>query len=226
MVKSSTPGNSSGVDITKIVSSTAKNNSPTSGLTAAKNERPTKILAKKKKDEYKLWTANDEPSTTQIATKKDNKRPKAHTNQQNCDNHKPPVPQLHIKQKSGDSHKPPVPQLFISKDHRRKKKESKDNVVVLGRNSKSSVVLQKKTANNGNQSAKATKKDSSGEASVVQLKQQLFEAQRDLGKEKNTREMLENKVASLSNELKVIREKLGGEDKHYCISSCELLPIV
>ena len=212
MGKSSTPGNSGGVDITKILSSAAKNNAPTSGLTAAKNERTgtTKILSKKKDVQHKLWTPNDEqPSTAKTATKKDNTRSKAH-----------------VKQKNGDNHKPPVPQLTISKDHRRKKKESKDKVVVLGRdNSKSSVVLQKNTKINGNESAKATKKDSTGGASVVQqLKQQLFEAQRDLGKEKNTREMLENKVTSLSNELKVIREKLGGEDKHYCISSCELFP--
>ena len=196
--------NSSGVDITKILSSAAKNNVPTSGLTATKNERTgtTKILSKKK-DEHKLWTPNyEQPSTAKTASKKDNTISKAH------------------------NHKPPVPQLTISKDQgRRKKKESKDRVVVLGRdNSKSSVVLQKNTKINGNESTMATKKNSSGGASVQQLKQQLFEAQRDLGKEKNTREMLENKVTSLSNELKVIREKLGGEDKHYCISSCEMFP--
>ena len=111
--------NSSGVDITKILSSAAKNNVPTSGLTATKNERTgtTKILSKKK-DEHKLWTPNDEqPSTAKTATKKDNTISKAH-----------------IKQKNGDNHKPPVPQLTISKDQgRRKKKESKDRVVVLGR---------------------------------------------------------------------------------------------
>mmetsp|Transcript_44440 Transcript_44440/g.93291 ORF Transcript_44440/g.93291 Transcript_44440/m.93291 type:complete len:840 (+) Transcript_44440:153-2672(+) len=53
---------------------------------------------------------------------------------------------------------------------------------------------------------------------VALLKQQLFEAKRDLEKERNTREMLENRVKSLSLELRNIKEKLG-EDKHYCISS-------
>jgi len=81
-------------------------------------------------------------------------------------------------------------------------------VVVLSRGKPG---VSKKKRNGG--SAKGAQKDS-----VATLKQELFEASRDLDKEKNTRNMLENKVASLSNELKNIKEKLG-EDKHYCMSS-------
>ncbi|KAL9183785.1 hypothetical protein ACHAXT_004641 [Thalassiosira profunda] len=56
------------------------------------------------------------------------------------------------------------------------------------------------------------------EESYEVLKQKLFEATRDLEKENNTREMLENKVKALSLELKSVKDTLG-EDKHYCIGS-------
>lgn len=62
----------------------------------------------------------------------------------------------------------------------------------------------------------ASNSDSDKEISV--LKQQLFEATRDLDKERNTRTMLENKVKSLSHELKEVKQTLG-DDKHFCIGT-------
>ena len=56
------------------------------------------------------------------------------------------------------------------------------------------------------------------DVSIAKLKQQLFELNRDLEKERNTRDMAERISKNMSNELKLIKEKLG-EDKHYCLST-------
>lgn len=105
----------------------------------------------------------------------------------------------------------------------RKESHDESKVVVLARvNQKQQsegVVLHKKNKKStsgglGLNNARTNDSDSS----VPQLKQQLYEANRDLVKERNTREMLENRVQSMSNELTLIKGKLG-QDKHYCATS-------
>mmetsp|Transcript_20525 Transcript_20525/g.44550 ORF Transcript_20525/g.44550 Transcript_20525/m.44550 type:complete len:750 (+) Transcript_20525:73-2322(+) len=95
------------------------------------------------------------------------------------------------------------------------KEEPKDEgKVILSRGQSEMQKKKRNKAENKNEgSVKDTQRDS-----FDSLKQKLFEATRDLDKEKNTRKMLESKVTSMSLELKNVKEKLG-EDKHYCISS-------
>jgi len=95
-----------------------------------------------------------------------------------------------------------------------------------GKDTNKSVVLKKQHNKGGTKDiqkkaydTKSMHKESpDDDASIAKLKQQLFELNRDLEKERNTREMVERISKNMSNEFKLIKEKLG-EDKHYCLST-------
>ena len=92
-----------------------------------------------------------------------------------------------------------------------------------GKDTNKSVVLKKQHNKGGTKDIQRESHDIRRESpdddvSIAKLKQQLFELNRDLEKERNTREMVERISKNMSNELKLIKEKLG-EDKHYCLST-------
>ena len=105
-----------------------------------------------------------------------------------------------VKAKNRD---PPKPTASITihqsgnKHHRRKKNGAKDKKVVVLGHGKPSVMLQKK--------------DETTDVQGIQMQKQLFEANQDLLKERNTREMLEL-------QLKQVKKRLG-EDEHINISN-------
>jgi len=92
-----------------------------------------------------------------------------------------------------------------------------------GKDTNKSVVLKKQHNKGGTkdiqrESHNMKRESPDDDESIAKLKQQLFELNRDLEKERNTREMVERISKNMSNELKLIKEKLG-EDKHYCLST-------
>ncbi|KAL7541984.1 hypothetical protein ACHAWF_007067, partial [Thalassiosira exigua] len=115
-----------------------------------------------------------------------------------------------------EKNKPVEPRRRAKSDVDDKKKEVTPELL-----SSTKPGIRKKCHNKKSNARGGGKGPSNSDAAEEQLsllKQKLFEAERDLDKEKNTRTMLENMVKSLKNELNEVKQTLG-EDKHFCIGT-------